>query len=80
MRLADHANPHFNAPDFKKFDDGTVEFIPERPTETVNFNDYLSDQVKILNGGDNIMEFIKKLPTKAEAKLHLFTFIEKRQA
>ena len=72
MTKADEVDPFYKAP-IKRFDDGTFEMIPERPEpEQVNFNEYLEKQRKLINNGDNIMEYIKILPIKANEKLQLF--------
>lgn len=81
MKEFDHADPWFNAPGFKRHDDGTFTMISdEPPVEKVDVQDYMNKQVKILNNGDNIIELIKTLPLKASYKLTLFSYIEKRKA
>ena len=55
---------------WKKFDDGTFEMIPEFPEQEPR--DIVTDmhrKIKLLNGGNNLIEFIKTLPVTRQNKV-----------
>jgi hypothetical protein len=55
---------------WKKFDDGTFEMIPEFPEQEPR--DLVTDmhrKIKLLNGGNNLIEFIKTLPVTRQNKV-----------
>lgn len=64
---------------YKKFDDGTFEMISEFPDQPKR--DMVQDlhkKVRLLNGGNNLIEFIKTLPVNKSNKMAMFQYIEKR--
>ena len=64
---------------YKKFDDGTFEMIPEFPEgEKRDIAEDLQKKIKLLNGGDNLLEYIKTLPVTKTNKIAMYQYIEKR--
>lgn len=58
---------------YKKYDDGTFEMIPEFPDQPPR--DIIQDmhkKVRLMNGGNNLLDFIKKLPVTKENKISMF--------
>ena len=58
---------------WKDFGDGTFEMIPEFPEQPAR--DLVSDlqkKVRLLNGGNNLLEFIKTLPIEKSSKMAMF--------
>lgn len=64
---------------WKKFDDGTFEMIPEFPEQAPrDIATDLQKKVRLLNGGNNLLEFIKDLPVTKQNKMAMYQYIEKR--
>lgn len=64
---------------WKDFGDGTFEMIPEFAEQPKrDMVDDLHKKVRLLNGGNNLIEFIKHLPLQKSNKFAMFKYIEKR--
>ena len=64
----------------KRHKDGTFTLIDERPEpEKIDMEDYLKEQVKVLNNGNNVLELVKSLPITKSSKKIMIGFLEKKK-
>ena len=64
----------------ERHEDGTFTMIPERPEpEKIDMEEYLKEQVKVLNQGGNVLEILKSLPITKSSKKIMIGFLEKKK-